>query len=488
MAITIKVEPQELQPVYNPIITVLSSTNSSKENYQYIVDVNINGTAQSRMKIQPNPNGYGVLDLHKHIEPYITYDYTNTLTDLTEVKKASNSFVGYDITLSEEYIPTLSIVDVVDNGGGTVQITTTSAHGYSAGQNVKISGVDIDSYNGTFRILTVSTSLFSVSNTYTGTDGAGGTVRLLNQPSEIFTASTVFTGSKYAWNGVIDWVPFSTYNNEDFDVLDYPNSRLLTSLNSYGDSAPASLSDWSNAYEVTPNSRMYLNSWNKSDHFNFCQITSYDSNGTYISDVDSDAVQSGTTDNEVIRLAVGPWNINNSGNGGGYGSNFLTGATYYTVKTEDSAHYLFKIVDDCSKYETYQFLFLDRLGSFIPVTFNLLSKKGVSIAKGSYKKSSGSYDPTTNTWGYNTYDRGKTRLSTKVNEVITVNSDWVSETMSGYINEMMASPEVYHIDEDGNSYGIDILTSGYEVKTRLNDKLIDHTFNFEYSFKNNQQN
>ena len=490
MAITIKVQPQTLQPVYNPIILVLDSDKKGKELFQYVIDVNINGVSQSRLEVQSNPDGYGVIDLHKHIESYVSYDITNPLTDLTEVKKATNSFTLYNVTLSEEYIPTIALVDIVDNGGGTLLGTTTTTHSFSAGDSIKILNSPNTNYNTTYTVaITGSSTSFAITGSFT-TAVSGGEVRLSNEPATQFTSSTTFSSS-VAFNGVLDWTDFSSYIEETFDILASPPGRLLTSLPNYNSTitVPSTLSDWNNVYEVRPHSRMYLNVWDRNESFNYCQIGSYDINGTLIGSVSSSLV-SGSTDNFVVRMALGPWNVNNSGNVTGYGSDFLTGSSYYYAQVtndEVSVPYLFKIVDPCSKYEDYQFLFMDRLGSFLPVHFDLKSVTNVTMNKSSYKQNTGTYNATSNTWGYNTYDRGKTRLDTKVNKLIKVTSNWVTETQARLIEEMLASPEVYHIDSNGSMFAVDILTNTYIEKTRLNDKLINFDIEFEYSYKDSQQ-
>jgi hypothetical protein len=59
--------------------------------------------------------------------------------------------------------------------------------------------------------------------------------------------------------------------------------------------------------------------------------------------------------------------------------------------------------------------------------------------------------------------------------------------MSGHIDELLASPEVYHIDEDGNTYAIEVLTNTYTTKTRVNDKLFNYTLSFKYTIRDQQQ-
>ena len=81
MAITIKVQPQDVQSTYNEVVVVLDSTNKSKEKFQYSVDIAVNGDFTSRLKIQSNPQGYGVVNISKHLEPFI---YSNL--DLNDKK------------------------------------------------------------------------------------------------------------------------------------------------------------------------------------------------------------------------------------------------------------------------------------------------------------------------------------------------------------------------------------------------------------------
>jgi len=477
MAITIHIQPQEVQPVYNEIITVLSSDNDDQDNFQYIIDININGTPEARLKIQNNPEGFGVIDLHKHIEPYVTYDLDHD--ELSSYRNVPNMFTEYDVTLSEEYIPTIPITDITDNGGGTLQVTA-GTHGFAAGNVVKISNSDVTVYDGTYSIVSVNTTTFVITGTYTS-DATSADVRLTSAVAEIFTSTSVFSGTKYAFNGVENWVDVPNWDFTDYQFSTSGDACFLTSVANTG-------------FIMTQESRMWFNMYNfdtpSNNEFDGITIEKFQ-NGTSGGSV---VIANPALANPFIGIGVGVWNINNSSEISGSNPNFLVGADSYTLigtsvsgSNYSSKKYTFSIKDECSRYETFQFIYMDRLGSFVPITFNLLSRENVTIDKTSFKKNHGSYNSTTNSWGYNSYDRGKTRLDTRVNRRITVNSSWVTETMSSYIDEMYASPEVYHIDESGNMFGIDILKSNYDVKTRINDQLFNHTFDFEYSFNDAQQ-
>ena len=71
MAITLKVEPQEHQSAFNEVMIVLDSDKKAEPKFQYIVDITVNGNYSSRLKIQSNPQGYGVMNIGKHLESYV---------------------------------------------------------------------------------------------------------------------------------------------------------------------------------------------------------------------------------------------------------------------------------------------------------------------------------------------------------------------------------------------------------------------------------
>ena len=139
------------------------------------------------------------------------------------------------------------------------------------------------------------------------------------------------------------------------------------------------------------------------------------------------------------------------------------------------------IIDECSKHEAVRFFYMDKLGSYLPITFNQISRKNVDINRSNYKQNYGAYNSTSSTYGYNTYDRGSTSYDITTKEVITCTSDWVSESTSDMVIDMLSSPNVYIQDADSNYIAINITTNSSEVKKNVNDKLINYTISFEHA-------
>ena len=189
-------------------------------------------------------------------------------------------------------------------------------------------------------------------------------------------------------------------------------------------------------------------------------------------------------DYNSVALPVGPYNINNSALG-----NIITSdIVRYSAYTEDASSAItsnvlvFDVYEKCGPYTQYQLIFKDRLGSFIPFNFDLVSTKTVNINRDSYKKIQGSYNSSTNTWGYNSYDRGKTVFNVEAMEQIKVTSNWITEANAAYLEELFTSPDVYHIDADGNWLPVVVMDSSFRHKYRNVEKLINYELTFEYAF------
>jgi hypothetical protein len=206
----------------------------------------------------------------------------------------------------------------------------------------------------------------------------------------------------------------------------------------------------------------------------------------------------GNTEDNLLRMAaVGPYELltyTSSIDAGTYSFPILDTNTYtYSVWTVDSdgvkdlEEQVFEIKDFCSMYEKIQLIFMDKLGSFIPYTFNKVNRNSKSISRTDYQQVYGQYAPASQNWGYNTWDRGKKNLDTVVTEMYSVNSDWVNQTTSNFLMELFESPQVYWINEDGLTQAINITDTATERKQTINDQIINYTLTFMLANKSQSQ-
>lgn len=412
MATTINVRPLGLAPTYNETIVVLESDFVALTDFKWIIDIYQGAPADpdytilSSIVILPNPEGFGVIDFHRHIENYITTDF------------------------------------------------------YPADKDGVISRISGAGFKWSFR----------VAEQYSG-----------NPPSyQVFGLDET---TIYSFNGALTFQGFRNWVAADYN------------MNSTSPNTTKFLTDIPRTYNVTLEDRVWINGL-QNDISNppiLGYITT--DNGTY--GVDNQFNATGqtflvqhkigakdlmeTTDTTLVALtgSLPPVDANTT---------FITYTqSILPISTEVSETITLNIVDNCSKHEAVRFFYMDKLGSYLPITFNKVSKTNVTNTRSNYRQNYGSYDATSNVWGYTTYDRGNTTYDLVSNEKVTCTSDWMNEDEVAMVTSMLNSPIVYIQDANGNYIAITITTNSYEVKKTVNDKLINYTLSFEYANTNTNQ-
>lgn len=104
MAITVLQAPNR-HSVYNPIITTCSSSNIAQDNFSFIFEVydSANFTQLAKVRIPPDIDySFGVFDIAKVLESYLTYDFFMNVTG-NEIRDAANSSYTYYVRIGESY-------------------------------------------------------------------------------------------------------------------------------------------------------------------------------------------------------------------------------------------------------------------------------------------------------------------------------------------------------------------------------------------------
>lgn len=480
MAITIKLEPQAVQPAYNEIITVFDSTKKSEPNFEYIIDASVDGRGVSRIKLPSNIQGYGILDLHRHIENYVTNQSLAVYNSTSLFEKISGTYVYYEIALSESYRIDLTIASVSDTGGfATYQFS--GQHYLSIGDKINVTNsTDVGAtYDGTQTITAVpSTTSVVTTRAYNGT--ATGDAVIFDNSSTIIPSATAFTGTKYAYNAALPWLDVPNWDYTDYILDTSTPGKFLSTLPATN---TVSLDDriWNNFYNNTSGVSNYLEV--VSDQGTFRVANPYTS--TF------------PADTKFLTVGIGPWNLLNTVSTVTTVSGALpmitAATTSYTVKMVDasgtptSETVTFNMDSPCSKFEKFSLLYIDPFSSLLNVNFTLAHKKKASVNRSTFRKNYGSYDASANTFGWNSYDRNLSQLDVDITDTYTIQTDWVTEAVGAQIEQLIESPEVYHLTETGDLYAINIDTKSLDIKQRLTDQLFNYTISFKYTFKNTVQ-
>lgn len=135
-----------------------------------------------------------------------------------------------------------------------------------------------------------------------------------------------------------------------------------------------------------------------------------------------------------------------------------------------------------TRYGNVELVFLDRMGSYAPANFELQNYRTMNVTRDSYTKILGNLNAidVSNKWQYNSTDRGRTSINTKVITQLELNSNWLSEDDANYLKELYSSPFVY-IKENGQLWPAVVTSNSYLIQTKNNKKNIQIKITVEYA-------
>lgn len=489
----IKVRPSEFTPTYNETTAVLYSPNIQSANFRWLVDIykGVFGDSDyellSSISILPNPEGFGVIDFHRHIENNISTTFNPEAKALI-CQSVTNEGLKWTYELTEKFDNTIWAFDSAGDDGGLVTWTSTIKHPYKVGDAINIlqdAGATYSTYDGAMNVVSIVddyTIKTGKTSAFTLPAVVGGLSNLVDT-SERSISQTLTPAQNLvrSFNGAIGFQDFRNWDATDYDIT--TTSAITTKF----------LIKGSRAIDVTLSDRVWINNYVTSTSFNTLQIVT-DRGVYHISQTQTptgqsfinqnkvgalDLLETSDTINSVIGLGLPILDANST----------VINITPVDVTVVDGDTFTenvgetvtLNIIDDCSKHEAVRFFYMDKLGSYLPITFNQISRKNVDINRSNYKQNYGAYNSTSSTYGYNTYDRGSTSYDITTKEVITCTSDWVSESTSDMIIDMLSSPNVYIQDALYNYIAINITTNSSEVKKKVNEKLINYTISFEHA-------
>lgn len=299
---------------------------------------------------------------------------------------------------------------------------------------------------------------------------------VLKYGEEYGTTPTVYanmatSGTIYAHNANIDFIDFPSYDHTQY-VLDE-----LGTLKKFLTNSPRTLN-----IGRDENAFVYMMT-DDEDAVTSLQVIAYNSAGIPLgSDYIANPYYSAVGDEMFLRAPAGTRNLTIPY----LGSSITNTASYYIVSTvngftqETSETIRFNITDACTPYETYRLHFLNRRGGYDSFTFNRLSRNNIDVTRNKYKKNVGSFNSSTETFSYSKDERGTKDYSIFHKEKFLLNSDWIDEDTSTWLEELVTSPDVF-VEVDGDAVAINITDTSYEKKKTANDKLINITLNVEYS-------
>jgi len=203
--------------------------------------------------------------------------------------------------------------------------------------------------------------------------------------------------------------------------------------------------------------------------------------------------QSGTPKAQIQYTGVGTANIVGAGN------SLPASWDYYTVTARDfggtlvSDTYKFYNQEVCKGFEKFRLTWLNRLGVWDYFNFTKKNVRKVNSKRETYQQIKGSWNETT--YKKHGYKGGTKTFSTNSKEVVTLQTDFITEEAAQWLEELFTSPDVFVLQERSTDQSLStrlnilnkyvqpcvVTTSSYTRKTTANDKLKQYTIDIEMS-------
>jgi len=480
MAITIVGQPYQIMPAYNPVVYYIDSNNKLIAGFRYLVQIYDAGTNTLLREFKVAPrigDGYGYIDISKIVQSKLS-SYLNI--NATTFSQADNGTVyNYDVKFGEEYIATKnwqSYAVTVNPAFATYTTINSTAHGYVVGDQIKLSTnltyTDArQGLNGYFTVLNViNSNSYIINLAYPGTftGGASGTSQYADNRIVRFTNLSSLLNRR-VFNRVYSFENFPTYNQSQI-ILGSSTSQIITNAPNDG-------------FYVRPDQKLFWNFWD--NKLNQCRRVIFQ----------NDAGEQYYVNTSGATSFIKQVNVADGANlipiGGATLPMVKSTTKYYdvwstasaTLTTQSSEKQRIYIDRECPINET-QILFLDRSGSWSSFSFPLRQTESGTVTRDAYRKELGGLK--NGTYTYATTDTGMTNWFITDTKDYTLNTNWMTDEMSVYFQELITSPQTYvKFDGSSNFLACNITDTSYVVERTKNKKLIRKTINIRLANNDN---
>jgi hypothetical protein len=160
-----------------------------------------------------------------------------------------------------------------------------------------------------------------------------------------------------------------------------------------------------------------------------------------------------------------------------------SGLEYYTIQAYSGSTPLgtsikYNIVCN-EKYPNVRVKFKNRFGQFDWINFNMVSRQSFGTERKTYQPQLGSWE--SSTFSYNNYDTATQAYIVDSKQMLSVNTNWLSEDYNDILKQLLVSDEIYWITDEvsGALKPLTIVTQNILFKTGVVDKLIQYQFDFQ---------
>jgi hypothetical protein len=200
-----------------------------------------------------------------------------------------------------------------------------------------------------------------------------------------------------------------------------------------------------------------------------------------------------TTDQEhFLSVLVGAGNLNSWTVTSGSAQPLIADTVAkYEIMFENSSNTLvsntltFKIDRDCTRDGNYNRLYwLNPLGRIDAFNFTQIADDNISVQSSNYNRLQGTR--TSSSITYNTYSHERSNFFNSSKQRYTLNSGYIDSNTSLWLKELVQSPLIFMII-NGQFVAVNILTTEYQAKSTIKEKLLNVTMEIELSADTKRQ-
>jgi len=473
-------QPNFLEPAFqNTIAYAVDSTNANLDNFRYTFDVYTNetfsGTYSFRTSVStfPRPNGGCVYSSHYVVADQLSVNCTPFITN---VVRATQSAVFYRIRFGESYNPNYFFYSTFTNttigSTATLGLIFDGVVDIKTGDVIRIDKTDI-SYNPQYNVEcnVISAAAIGIpADTFVWTDIPIGATAISNESGFIIDLQRQIATSsvRESFNGARQYDEISRDFQDEYMMGTSSTGNFLTSY--VGNKPIYHNLQTGNTYGSYETVSFILSTQSNTSWGNLVvQILSYNANNTVLFGQTKAFLSSYKTGTNRYDCGIGTLNSSIF--------SVTNDTSYYLVYVKDIANFgptysevkRYDIIKQCREYDLVTIAFKNKLGGIDYWTFNLVSKYRTKIKRDIIKK--------VLPFNYSIGMRGSQTINQEISQTWEINTDYLTDTQALFIRELVESPEVYMI-QGTNSIPVIITSDEYQLKSTLNDQLIQYTISF----------
>ena len=481
MAITIVSQPSgNILPAYTYYIPyVVSSTLNTQNDFRYVFDIftrdlNISPLSfEARTSTFPRENGNGVFSPHTFLQSKVGETTLNPF--ISSFIYSTSSYHTFELKLYEQWNPSIFYNTIVTGTQTQLSIATGS---FGNPSNLNLSVGDIIFIDPLEKL--TNSGLFGTSSILSITvSGSASLIRIDKDTTGVTTIEQAFINEVFRFNstttrkGVLNYAEqYLEYGQNQLDDFVMTLGGLPFSLKYFlSEHREQKKFVYESEYETLSflmdpgygsTSSTIINIRVLDNNFNFLQTLTY-------------SLPTGISIQPRIDMGVGYQNIKNLATS--LGLTLSASASNWQVDITQGGEtasfgMTYSLTTQCKEYELKTLAFKNKLGGIDYFTFNLLSRYNSNINRTVMNKNL--------PYNFTAGDRGRKIIDQSVKEVWTLNTRYLTDYEALFIRELVESVDVYLL-EGVKLIPIIIQDSSYQLKTSLNDQLIQYTITFEKS-------